>query len=405
MESKIDQFNNVEYWIACSGGLDSVCLVYLLNNLKKNIGILHCNFKLRGEESDGDEVFVRNLAQQLNIPIQVSVFDVDSYKKATKTNTQLAARELRYNWFNEVKQKYSAKIVLGHHRDDQRETFLLQLMRGASVNGLAAMPLNRNGYIRPLLGYTKKQLLQIAHKNKWSWREDSSNQLDDYARNDLRINLLPLLEKNDVELRLIDELILGYQELHKQVENTKLQIGVGDYQISLLQWENLPVIYQKTLLEDLGFGKNNHDLVLQIVQSNKGAFALQNDVELWNEGNYLLFKRSIETKKIPKLIITPVQKEDIDFSVQDLFIDGDKVKGVINLRYWTDGDEFSPLGLQGVKKVSDFLKDKKVRSSDKKKQLVLCDRQGIIGVVGFVPSNRVKITAATKHFFRLSVES
>ena len=404
MEDNQEKYNEVEFWIACSGGLDSVFLVHLFFSLNKKIGILHCNFKLRHAESDGDELFVRELADTLNIPIQVRSFDVNTYKKSSKTNTQLAARELRYAWFDEIKVAGKSRIVLGHHRDDQRETFFLQLVRGASVNGLAAMPYERNGYIRPLLGYTKEELRTICLKSNWKWREDSSNHKDDYARNDLRLNLLPKLVESGLKLRLVDELIECYQHLLNYIEKNKLTSEKGDFHITLDKWRNLPTLYKNALLEDVGFGKNNIDLVEQIVYSNKGAFATRNAIELWNEGGYLRFIKSSEDGLIPKLSVIPVQHHEIDFRSGDLFVDADKIVGTIYCRYWKEGDEFSPLGLKGNKKISDFLKDKKVPSSEKKHHIVVTDNQGVIGVIGFLPSNRVKISSATKHFYRLFVD-
>lgn len=405
MEDNQEKYHEVEFWIACSGGLDSIFLVHLFFSLNKKIGVLHCNFKLRGAESDGDELFVRELADRLNIPIQVRLFDVNTYKKSSKTNTQLAARELRYAWFDEIKVAGKSRIVLGHHRDDQRETFFLQLIRGASVNGLAAMPCERNGYIRPLLGYAKEELRAICLKNDWKWREDSSNQQDYYARNDLRLNLLPKLVTSGLNLQLIDELIECYQHLLNYLEKNKLTCEPGDFQLTVEQWKNLPILYKNALLEDIGFGKNNIDLVEQIAYSNKGAFAVRKNVELWNDGGHLRFKNTSFHPMIPELLVIPIQRHEVDFSSGDLFIDADKIIGTIYCRYWKEGDEFLPLGMKGNKKVSDYLKDKKVPSSEKKHQIVVCDDQGIIGVLGFSPSNRVKILSATKRFFQLSLKS
>lgn len=405
MENNDVKHTEIDYWIACSGGLDSVFLVHLFVSMNKKVGLLHCNFKLRGEESDGDEVFVRKLAKELNIPIQVNVFDTIKYKEANNTNTQLAARNLRYAWFDEVKNATNALIVLGHHRDDQRETFILQLLRGASVHGLATMPFERNGYIRPLLGYTKDDLRSISLHNGWTWREDSSNLQDDYTRNDLRHHLIPELVRNGLNLQLIDELVRNYQQLLKHIESTKIQLGEEEYEIPIQDWREMPVFYQNVLLEDLGFGKNNRDLAIQVSESNKGAFALRNDIELWNEGIFLLFRRSKELPKLPELIVEPINRSNLDFQSSNLFVDAEKIQGNLYLRYWEEGDEFSPLGMIGNKKVSDFLKDKNVRSSEKKNQLAVCDDLGIVGVIGFVPSNRVKITEFSKQFFKLAVNN
>jgi tRNA(Ile)-lysidine synthase len=399
-------YENSHFWIACSGGLDSVFAVRIFHQLNIPFGILHCNFNLRGQESDQDEQFVRSLAIELGVTIRVKSFDVKAYKQNQNVNTQLAARQLRYTWFEELIKNESAQIVLGHHRDDQRETFMLQLLRGASVHGLACMPSYRNGFLRPFLHLAKEEIQSISLHNNWKWRDDSSNLSDQYARNDLRLNLIPLLNKNEFNWSAIDDLISGYQELLGYLKSLTLEVEQNEQIITISEWLGLPKLNQNEFLEDISFGKNNIDLVNQLATANKGAYALRNGIELWNEGEFLLFRKQhpSTTEKEYSLNVERINKTEVDFNSRDLYLDEDKINGGLYLRKWRSGDAFVPLGMCGKKKISDFLKDKKVLSSDKESSFVVLDGEGIVGVVGYSPAERVKISSSTKQIIKVSVE-
>jgi len=399
-------YENYNYWIACSGGLDSVFAVRIFHQLKIPFGILHCNFNLRGQESNEDEQFVRALAREIGVPIRVKSFDVKDYKQNQNVNTQLAARQLRYSWFEELITKESVIVILGHHRDDQRETYLLQLLRGASVRGLACMPSFRDGFLRPFLKYSKENIRSLSIHNNWKWRDDSSNSIDKYARNDLRINLFPTLDKHDFNWSEIDNLISGYQVLLGYIESSKRKVDQEENTINISDWVTMPKFYQNEFLEDVGFGKNNIDLVHQVANSNKGAHALRNGIELWNEGVFLLFKKetSCDLLSEPVLRIIKVDKKDVDFGSIELYFDEDKIMGELYIRKWLSGDSFVPLGMHGRKKVSDFLKDKQVLSSSKSNALVVLDALGIVGIIGHTPAERVKISSRTKQIIKVHVE-
>ena len=178
--------------IACSGGVDSVVLASILHELQYTIGLAHCNFSLRGKESDGDEAFVMNLAGKLDIPIFSETFDTKAYAKEHKLSTQVAARELRYTWFEQLLQGFKYDYVLtGHHLDDDLETFLINLSRGTGLKGLTGIPDVNNTIVRPLLIFGSEEIVSYAKKNNLYWREDSSNKSVDYLRNKLRIETIP----------------------------------------------------------------------------------------------------------------------------------------------------------------------------------------------------------------------
>ncbi len=178
--------------IACSGGVDSVVLTSLLHGLEYTIGLAHCNFSLRGKESDGDEDFVMDLAGKLEIPVFSETFDTKAYAKEHKLSTQVAARELRYTWFEELLADFKFDYLLtGHHTDDDLETFLINLSRGTGLRGLTGIPVVNNKVVRPLLCFGRGEIVKYAKKSKLYWREDSSNSEVDYLRNKLRIETIP----------------------------------------------------------------------------------------------------------------------------------------------------------------------------------------------------------------------
>ena len=182
--------------IAISGGLDSVVLAKLFHSLEYSIGFAHCNFQLRGEESNEDETFVKNLATELNVEVFAKKFDTEKYANEQKLSIQMAARKLRYEWFQEIATTFQYDYILtAHHKDDALETFLINLSRGTGIEGLTGIP-ERNGIIvRPLLPFTRDEIYAFAGKNKLQWREDSSNASTKYVRNKIRHDIVPLLKE------------------------------------------------------------------------------------------------------------------------------------------------------------------------------------------------------------------
>jgi tRNA(Ile)-lysidine synthase len=189
---------NAYYLLAVSGGIDSVALAHLLERAGFGFGMVHCNFQLRGEESEGDEAFVRQLAADLGVEIMVKRFDTEAYRAEQGGSVQMAARDLRYGWFSALMDKHEADgVILAHHADDQVETVLLNLLRGTGIEGVYGMADIREGFIRPLLPFTREEIVDFVRKEGLTWREDSSNEKDDYKRNFLRHRVIPLLHELD----------------------------------------------------------------------------------------------------------------------------------------------------------------------------------------------------------------
>lgn len=381
----------IKYWLACSGGLDSVVLAHLLHTQGISFGILHCNFQLRGDESNKDETWVRNLAQKLGIPIRVQTFDTTGYALKNKLNTQLAARELRYNWFDEIIEKENCFVLLAHHYDDQIETFFLQLSRGGSFKALASMPLLRNHYVRPLLSYSKKEILELAQKNNWTWREDQTNLSNDYKRNWYRNEVLPWLESQNFPLEKVVPLVHHFQKLNKWI-NTLPTPSV----ITISSWESYPIWYRQSLLSAHGLGEYDEKEVNRLCQSKKGKYLGNDQVKVWNEGNELHFVKEEKPKKY-RLEIKKVPIQKVQLKTRGLHLDSEKVKGSLTFRPWQKGDKFTPFGMKGEKTVGKFLRDRKVLSHHKKKVQVLVDEENkVLGIFGFSIDDKYKISAQTK---------
>ena len=187
--------------IAISGGLDSVILTHLCHKLKLNISLAHCNFNLRGKESDGDEAFVLELAENLDLEVFIEHFSTEEFAKQHKLSTQMAARELRYNWFSELAESLEFDYILtAHHADDNLETFLINLTRGTGLSGLTGIPEVNDAIVRPLLPFSREELETYVKANHLKWREDSSNASDAYLRNKLRHHVIPVLKETNPNL-------------------------------------------------------------------------------------------------------------------------------------------------------------------------------------------------------------
>jgi tRNA(Ile)-lysidine synthase len=384
----------VKYWIACSGGVDSVVLVRLFHELGKNFGVLHCNFQLRAAESEKDEAFVRNLAQSLDIPCRVRRFDTTAYQKKHNIGVQLAARELRYNWFNEFIEEHGGVVCLAHHKDDQIETFLLQLWRGGRIKGLSGMPVVKNGYYRPLLGYTKKELVDLAIQKKWQWREDQSNQLNAYKRNLYRNELLPLID---------DEVIgdvLGLVDSFKVLLNAFNFEGLpknrfGAFELLLSDWIKMPVWIKRLLIDAHGLGKFPTHEIDKLVQSANGAmFKNQESVVMRVKDSLYFF---IDENRYVKHNFISVPFDRVDFLSDEVYIDMDKVASPLKVRNWDSSDYFMPLGMKGRKSVSKYLKDRGLPSYLRKQVKIVVDAdEKVVAVIGESVAEHCKVDQSSK---------
>ena len=414
--------------IACSGGVDSVVLTSLLHGLEYTIGLAHCNFSLRGKESNGDEDFVMDLAGKLDIPVFSETFDTKAYSKEHKLSTQVAARELRYTWFEELLADFKFDYVLtGHHTDDDVETFLINLSRGTGLRGLTGIPVVNNKIVRPLLCFGREEIVNYAKNSKLYWREDSSNSELDYLRNKLRAETIPKYKE------AASGLLQSFQKTRKHLENSQnlvedYMVLVSNlvisefsdgYQINIQKLQELPntpaLIYE--LLSPYGFTDFSALLDLLTAQSGKQVFS--SSFRLLKDRNSLLLtenpKKEAEKKEISELFIAeneikiekPIRlgfksiKKIGNITNTTVYVDKDKIQYPLHLRKWREGDVFQPLGMKGKKKLSKFFKDEKLSLVAKEKIWVLCSGNEIVWIVNFRMSERFKVQTTTKEILKI----
>ena len=411
--------------VACSGGIDSVVLARLLKELKYNISLAHCNFSLRGNESDADEKFVISLADKLSIPIHHKKLDTEHFKKANKVSTQMAARELRYRWFDELCKKHSFDFILtGHHIDDEIETFLINLSRGTGIKGLIGIPETNNKVIRPLLTLSRNDIYEYASKHNISWREDSSNETTDYLRNKFRLEVIPNLKetnanflmgfkKTTAHLKSSLSLVSDYMELIKKLV---LTIKKASIEIDIAKLKDLPntdfLLYE--LLSPYGFTSWNDISNLLNAQSGKQIYSekyrllknrdgliLAEKTKIKNEHIYYINKGDTILKSPFLCNITQVDKV-LELSPNNLYVDFEKLVFPLKLRLWKDGDYFFPSGMKGKKKLSKFFKDEKLSLIAKEKVWVLLSENSILWVVGMRSDGRFKVDDKTKHILKIT---
>ncbi len=392
--------------IAISGGLDSVVLTQLFHSLDFNISLAHCNFNLRDLESDKDEAFVKKIGKKLNLETFTISFDTNEYASINKTSTQVAARELRYDWFQELVDKHQFDYVLtAHHADDNLETFLINLSRGSGLDGFTGIPAINNTIVRPLLIFSREEIEQFAKKNAIAWREDQSNASTKYVRNKIRHQIIPILKEINPTLlssfQKTTEHLKGSQQiindtithLKKKVISTDKN-GITKLDISIIQKLSNPKAYLFELLKSYNFTEWNDIERLVSAQSGKQVFSKSH--RLLKDRDFLLLTEIPSQKEASEILIAKNTKEIVDpihltfenvsdIQQQDeniIFLDIDALTFPLRLRKWEKGDYFYPIGMQGKKKLSKFFKDEKYSLVDKENIWLLCSENQIVWIVG-----------------------
>ena len=412
--------------IACSGGLDSVVLSRLFKELNYDISLAHCNFSLRGKESDEDEKFVILLADKLSIPIFNKKFNTKAYKIKHKLSTQVAARQLRYQWFEEVCTEHSFDyLATAHHLDDDLETFLINLSRGTGLRGLIGIPIINDKIIRPFLNFPRADILQYAKEKNSPWREDSSNQTSDYLRNKLRIEVIPRLKEVDHNLlngfhqtqKYLNDSMALVNDYMALIKNLVVDETEDGFEIDVLKLQDLPntnaLLYE--LLAPFGFTAWDDISDLLTAQSGKQIFSESHRI-LKNRKSLLLVENSFvhneETYTIKESdtgIDTPINlkieqvDKTSDYTPSIVYLDLQKLNFPLQLRKWREGDSFYPFGMKGKKKLSKFFKDEKLSLVAKEKTWVLTSGNHIVWIVGMRSDHRFKVENQTKKILKITV--
>ena len=420
--------------LTVSGGVDSVVLCKLCQQAGYNFVIAHCNFQLRGEESNGDEVFVEALAKEYEVEFFHKRFDTQAYATENKTSIQVGARELRYNWFAQlIHQSVHLPIHLltAHHADDNIETMLMNFFKGSGINGLKGILPKQRHLIRPLLFASKEDILAFANENNLPFREDSSNSSDKYTRNYFRNQLIPGLEKvfPQVKENLLHnanrfrEINTIYQSAMEQIKQ-KLVVSHGnEIHIPVLKLLKTPalntVIYE--IIQEFDFTAHQATAVEKLLHSESGKYVESGTHLILRNRKWLIIsplQQDAGTQYLVKEedaeIIFPhgtlklakkLEPEKISTDPNLAQLDSRHIQYPLLLRKWKKGDYFYPLGMPRKKKIGRFLTDLKYSLLEREKLWVLESNQKIIWVVGLRIDDRFKITASTAATLQLQLGS
>lgn len=412
-------------FLAVSGGLDSMVLVHLFQQLNYEIVVLHCNFQLRGLESFEDQQFIQEYSNTNAIPFVFTQFDTEAFAADFKVSIQVAARELRYSWFYEQLAIQKGDFILtAHHADDNLETFLINLSRGTGLEGLTGIPAQNEKVIRPLLSFSRQQIEEYASVNKLKWREDSSNASDKYLRNKIRHHLVPLLKElnpnfissfektqsflSEAQDLVDDAAIMVYQQVARE-EGEDIYFDLG----RLLQLPNYSSYLYQWLKE---FGFTAWDDIYELVDGQSGKQVLAPYFRLIKDRDCLILsplpsqenQQEFEIESLESKVKFPL---NLDFSTvskigvasnSTIFVDQDKLVFPLTLRHWNEGDVFQPFGMEGKsKKVSKLFKDEKLSLIDKEKVWLLCSNNQVVWVVGIRQDERFKIDPNSKKLLKI----
>ncbi|MFV8380029.1 tRNA lysidine(34) synthetase TilS [Flavobacterium sp. LB3R33] len=414
--------------LATSGGKDSMVMLHLFQQLDYEIGIAHCNFQLREMESFEDQNFIQEYAAANDIPVFITQFDTKAFAEDYKVSTQVAARELRYNWFYELLETEKFDYILtAHHADDNLETFLINLSRGTGLEGLTGIPEQNDRVIRPLLAFSQEEMEEYAKLNNIHWREDSSNASDKYLRNKIRHHLVPMLKElnsnflssfhktqtylQEAQVMVEDASIMIYQQVAKQEEDTiyfdlKKLKKLPNYKSYLHQW-----------LKEFGFSA--WDDIYDLVESQSGKFVFSPEYRLLKDRDSLILSPINFVNEKEEYAIDENQKEvniplnltfckvaDISLTTNSaIFVDADKLQFPLVLRHWNEGDSFQPFGMDGKsKKVSKLFKDEKLSLLEKENLWLLCSNNQIVWIIGLRQDERFRIENTTKNILKIQLE-
>lgn len=413
--------------VGLSGGADSMALLNVLIELKYDCVAAHCNFHLRGEESDKDQLYVEDWCNFKNIPLITVDFDTTKYAADNKISIEMAARELRYGWFERVRKEHDADyIAVGHHLNDSIETFLLNLIRGTGISGLSGIAPKNGRVVRPLLSVSREEIEEYLDGKATNFRVDSTNLEDIYTRNFVRLNLLPSLEKinpsiNDAIARTSKNLS-EVEKVYRHVMEKDIKEVLLDNVIDIVKLRQT-ISPQSVLFEilfPLGFSPSSIEDVLDSIDATPGKVFYSPSHRLIKDRISLLIdelstneveNRTFTINKGNTHIDLPLDMSfdvkpypvDITKSPKYLYLDADLITYPLVLRKWQLGDWFVPFGMKGRKKLSDFFTDQKFSIKDKEDVWILVSGEDIVWVVGHRSDDRFRVTPKTKNVLVINI--
>lgn len=426
--------------IAISGGPDSVFLLHFLNKFRRkykiDIAAVHINHLLRGKDSQRDELFCKAICDELSIPFFFHRVNVKKYAELNKFSLEVAGRKIRYQYFEKLLNRIDyTKVVTAHNSDDNLETVLLNLVKGTGIKGVAGIPVKRDKIIRPVLCLSKQEILDYLEENKFEYRVDLSNYSDEFERNYLRNNVIPLVQKNlnpsvkesvlNSSLNLqrfnlfIDEQLKKLKSIVKVEKDSQISFSLNDV-IKIDEFLFAQLI--KEIVDENFNSKTEFEDIKKVISLTKRQAGkteeLSNSLLAVREREVIIVRKNnnvTESISITLKVGDKVQVLNNKFSIEDIakskitigknknieFIAADKIKNDFIIRNWKAGDKFYPIGLRGTKKVSDYLTDAKIDLLERNKQLVLTNNGKIVWLIGKRLDDRYKITSQTKKVLKL----
>ncbi|SKA48201.1 tRNA(Ile)-lysidine synthase [Chitinophaga eiseniae] len=419
--------------LAVSGGVDSVVMAYLFKQAGLPAGIAHCNFQLRGEESVRDEQFVQQLAASLGLPLYTTRFDTNAYTERHNVSIQVAARDLRYQWLEEVRQQEGySYIATAHHMQDSVETALMNFCKGTGIAGLHGILPKQERIIRPLLFADKDILIAYAALHRIDFVEDSSNITDKYTRNFFRHQIIPRMQevypaavKNmDNSIQRMRETEILYQESVARHRKRLLSQKDDTFMIPVLKLQQTVPLQTVAweLLKDFGCSVAQLPQVLQLLNSESGRYVETSTHRIIRNRSWLLITPAAQTDAPLHVLDTApahvtydngqlhVRQQErgqatIPTAPETAWLDAAKVSFPLILRKWKQGDYFYPLGMPKKKKISRFLIDQKLSLPEKEKVWVIESAKRIIWVVGLRIDDRVKVTTGTENIIAIALKT
>lgn len=401
--------SNDKILVALSGGADSVALLCVLHTAGYPCEAAHCNFHLRGEESNRDELFVRQLCRKYGIHLHTIDFNTTQYATEKRISIEMAARELRYNWFEKIKKECKANVIaVAHHQDDSVETMLLNLIRGTGITGLLGIRPRNRAIVRPLLCINREEIIRYLQQIGQDFVTDSTNLEDEYTRNKIRLHLLPLMQEINPSVK--NSLIETSNYLNdvatiynKVIDETKKKIITPEgIRIDALLDAPTPETLLFETLHPLGFNSAQIKDIASSLHGQPGKQFISKEWRVIKDRNLLLLEsiRPEDGTTLPYQLIKEEREYSPDFQIprdkKTACFDADKLTEEIHCRKWRTGDTFIPFGMKGRKKVSDYLTDRKFSISQKERQWVLCCGERIAWLIGERTDNRFRIDETTK---------
>ena len=447
--------------LAVSGGIDSVVLCELCKQAGYDFVIAHCNFQLRGQESERDEEFVRSLGKKYDVEVLVKKFDTEKYAEENKKGIQEAARDLRYEWFEEIvsressvvsRQTSNAKhqnersshvsrlmfhLLTAHHADDNIETVMMNFFRGTGLHGLEGIPIVHRHIRRPLLLFWKEDLIRFAKENNLEFVEDTSNQSTKYTRNLFRNEIIPLISKVYPQAKAnLQDNINRFHEIQKlyqisvdeikkklcKIKNDEVHIPVKQ----LMLYKNRALIFE--IISGYGFSERQVDEVIKLADAESGKFihSPTTTYRIIKFRNWFIISKdqSMDAQTVVieegvknvqcseagswfNVQFATLQTSDFKSHTSNLIacVDADAISYPLILRKWKQGDYFYPLGMKKKKKLGRFFIDQKLSKTEREKTWIIEMNKKVIWVVGLRIDDRFRITEKTRRILKISLET